>query len=75
MVDITGHTYLVIYKMLPNCIPFSLKLTVVVHNRRQKYMTNSLFDIGARAFGVETPTHTYIYTNIHIHCMYKHTVH
>ena len=30
---------------------------VVVHNRSQKYMTNSLFDIAAHAFGVET----YIY--------------
>ena len=32
-------------------------IMVVVHNRRQKYMTNSLFDIAAHAFGVET----YIY--------------
>ena len=30
---------------------------VVVHNRRQKYMTNNLFDIAAHAFAVET----YIY--------------
>ena len=32
-------------------------MMVVVHNRRQKYMTNSLFDIAANAIGVET----YIY--------------
>ena len=53
---------------------------VVVHNRRQKYMTNSLFDIAAHAFGVETYiyweryvlyiyiyTHTHIHTHIHTH--------
>ena len=34
-----------------------ISMMVVVHNRRQKYMTNSLFDIAAHAFGVET----YIY--------------
>ena len=53
---------------------------VVVHNRLQKYMTNSLFDIAAHAFGVETyiyierdtyfiytHTHIYMYTHTHIH--------
>ena len=30
-----------------------------VHNRRQKYMTNSLLDIGARAFGIVTPDSRY----------------
>ena len=45
---------------------------VVVHNRRQKYMTNSLFDIAAHAFGVETYIYIerdtyFIYTHIHTH--------
>ena len=39
------------------CALYNIHCTVVVHNRRQKYMTNSLFDITAHAFGVET----YIY--------------
>ena len=32
---------------------------VVDQNRRQKYMTNSLFNIEARAFVVETPGSKY----------------
>ena len=42
---------------------------VVVHNRRQKYMTNSLFDIAAHAFGVEK----YIYILREIRTLYTHT--
>ena len=42
---------------------------VVVHNRRQKYMTNSLFDIAAHAFGVET----YIYWERYVLYIYTHT--
>ena len=43
--------------------------TVVVHNRRHKYMTNSLFDIAAHAFGVET----YIYIERDTYFIYIHT--
>ena len=32
---------------------------VVVHNRRQKSMINTLFNIGARAFAIETPASRY----------------
>ena len=44
----------------------------MVHDRRQKYMTNSLFDIAAHAFGVETYIYIerdtyFIYTHTHIH--------
>ena len=47
-------------------------ISVVVHNRRQKYTTNSLFDIAAHAFGVETYIYweryvLYIYTHTHTH--------
>ena len=38
---------------------FQLKLVEHVHNRRQTYMTNSLLDIGARAFGIVTPASRY----------------
>ena len=30
-----------------------------VHNRRQKSMINTLFNIGARAFAIETPASRY----------------
>ena len=42
----------------------------MVHDRRQKYMTNSLFDIAAHAFGVET----YIYIERDTYFIYTHTL-
>ena len=38
-------------------------MTEHVHNRRQKYMTNSLFNIGARAINRWTCVYVYV-------CMY-----
>ena len=40
-------------------IIINLKCKVVVHNRRQKSMINTLFNIGARAFAIETPASRY----------------
>ena len=42
----------------------------MVHNRRQKSITNSLFDIVARAFGIETPASRYRRVIIYIYSAY-----
>ena len=44
---------------------------VIAGQRRQKSMTNRLFEIGARDFGVETPASRYSSLNMYYYSKYS----